>query len=141
VELLWLYIDRHSEGSPDFEIFARWWLERTVKHVKANQCEVFLDLGAAALNTNTSNRTKQTGVRDSFLFISSMAPRLSKRQQRELEELEALGGPSNIQVSSGDEAPIVAKLGLAGFSSVRFSTFPVATDLHEEFASFLMRKV
>jgi hypothetical protein len=52
-----------------------------------------------------------------------MAPRLNKRQQRELEELEALGGPSNAQVSSEDEAPIVAKLGVAGFSSVRVLTF------------------
>ncbi|KAJ7165632.1 transcriptional repressor TCF25-domain-containing protein [Mycena crocata] len=32
-----------------------------------------------------------------------MPPRLNKRQQRELEELEALGGPSKMQDSSSDE--------------------------------------
>jgi hypothetical protein len=47
-----------------------------------------------------------------------MPPRLNKRQQRELEELEALGGPSNAQVSSEDEAPIVNKPGVASFSNV-----------------------
>lgn len=47
-----------------------------------------------------------------------MPPRLNKRQQRELEELEALGGPSNAPFSGEDEAPMVSKVGVANFSNV-----------------------
>ena len=48
-----------------------------------------------------------------------MPPRLNKRQQRELEELEALSGPSNVaHVSSEDEAPMVSIPGVANFSNV-----------------------
>ncbi|KAF9457388.1 transcriptional repressor TCF25-domain-containing protein [Collybia nuda] len=47
-----------------------------------------------------------------------MPPRLNKRQQRELEELEALGGRSDSEVSSEDEAPVVTKNAPTGFSSL-----------------------
>lgn len=47
-----------------------------------------------------------------------MPPRLNKRQQRELEELEALGGRSDPDVSSDDETPVITKSSTAGFSSV-----------------------
>lgn len=46
-----------------------------------------------------------------------MPPRLNKRQQRELEELEALGGSSKQEVSSEDEQPI-ARGTVGGFSNV-----------------------
>jgi len=48
-----------------------------------------------------------------------MPPRLNKRQQRELEELEALGSSSKItEVSSGeDDEP---RQGRGGFSTVNF---------------------
>jgi hypothetical protein len=47
-----------------------------------------------------------------------MPPRLNKRQQRELEELEALGGPSDPENSSEDDVPIITKKPTAGFSNV-----------------------
>jgi hypothetical protein len=47
-----------------------------------------------------------------------MPPRLNKRQQRESEELEALGGPSIAHVSSEYEASMVSKPGVANFSNV-----------------------
>jgi len=71
-----------------------------------------------------------------------MPPRLNKRQQRELEELEALGGPSNAQVSSEDEALVVNKPGVAAaFSSVRsfLQSFPIFTNCAT--TSFLLRKI
>lgn len=53
-----------------------------------------------------------------------MPPRLNKRQQRELEELEALGSKSNISGSSSDEedSKVVvceSKQASSGFSAVR----------------------
>ena len=38
-----------------------------------------------------------------------MPSRLNKRQQRELEELEALGGPSTAQIHSEEDAPVTKK--------------------------------
>ncbi|KAJ7683568.1 transcriptional repressor TCF25-domain-containing protein [Mycena rosella] len=51
-----------------------------------------------------------------------MPPRLNKRQQRELEELEALGGPSKPQDSSSDEEsskPAAKAQSKPGFAAVR----------------------
>lgn len=52
-----------------------------------------------------------------------MPPRLNKRQQREQEELEALGGPSNeVHLSSEDEEALISVKkaigGGSGFSAV-----------------------
>ncbi|GLB33138.1 putative DUF654-domain-containing protein [Lyophyllum shimeji] len=46
-----------------------------------------------------------------------MPPRLNKRQQRELEELQALGGPSNLDASSDDEPVRLTKSTPAIFSN------------------------
>ncbi|KAF7354637.1 hypothetical protein MSAN_01377200 [Mycena sanguinolenta] len=53
-----------------------------------------------------------------------MAPRLNKRQQRELEELEALGGPSKLEDPPSDEEfkPSTKTQTSAGFAAVRFFT-------------------
>lgn len=50
-----------------------------------------------------------------------MPPRLNKRQQRELEELEALGGPNKPSGSdlTDDEAPVVKKTGVFAAAGVR----------------------
>lgn len=64
-----------------------------------------------------------------------MPPRLNKRQQRELEELEALGGSSNahIQNSSEDEAPMNIKPGTASFSNVSNPQFSDFSDWLKSF--------
>lgn len=53
-----------------------------------------------------------------------MPPRLNKRQQRELEELEALGGQSNLpgSESTDDEVPAVKNKGVFATASVRCSS-------------------
>ncbi|KAJ7476899.1 transcriptional repressor TCF25-domain-containing protein [Mycena galericulata] len=47
-----------------------------------------------------------------------MPPRLNKRQQRELEELEALGGPSNLQDSSSDDESSKSPAAKPGFAAL-----------------------
>ncbi|KAF8075761.1 transcriptional repressor TCF25-domain-containing protein [Lyophyllum atratum] len=44
-----------------------------------------------------------------------MPPRLNKRQQRALEELQTLGGPSNASLSSDDDAPLPKKPAFSNF--------------------------
>ncbi|KAJ6615494.1 transcriptional repressor TCF25-domain-containing protein [Mycena sp. CBHHK59/15] len=58
-----------------------------------------------------------------------MPPRLNKRHQRELEELEALGGPSKPQESSSDEdsKPPTRTQGSSGFAAL----FPPGEDDHQ----------
>ena len=48
-----------------------------------------------------------------------MPPRLNKRQQRELEELEALGGPSHEAAISSDEE--LAKLSIQSHAGPGFA--------------------
>ncbi|RDB20291.1 Transcription factor 25 [Hypsizygus marmoreus] len=55
-----------------------------------------------------------------------MPPRLNKRQQRELEELQALGGPSAADVSSEEELP-ASKIAVSTFSN-----FLVSEDIETE---------
>lgn len=73
-----------------------------------------------------------------------MPPRLNKRQQRELEELEALGGPQanskEVEASTDDEQPPVRGVTAAGFSAVCNSlSFSVLRYLSSYF-SFLQKK-
>ncbi|KAG5645371.1 hypothetical protein DXG03_006324 [Asterophora parasitica] len=55
-----------------------------------------------------------------------MPPRLNKRQQRELEELEALGGPSKAEVSSEEELPAPKP------AKASFSNFLATEDIESE---------
>ncbi len=52
-----------------------------------------------------------------------MPPRLNKRQQRELEELESLSGPINIpgpqSTDDDEEVPVVKSKGVFAAASVR----------------------
>jgi hypothetical protein len=98
--------------------------------------------GDGSKSFGQQNQTTPIGTCASrSLSILTMPPRLNKRQQRELEELEALGGPSHTPVSSEDDAPMVSKPIAAGFSNVSLSTYPMSPiTLSFQIVSFCRRR-